>query len=472
MKKLLLTIGLLVLAGNSYAGGGGGGATAAARWHAYIGSLPYFEVIKSPPSGGAAGGVTVGGSNAWSGTNSFIDANFSLLDDGDPTKIAKFQVSSIATGTTRTYTFPNATTGIAGTDTINTFTTGQIIGSNLQLFLGGSGAAFNGSIWSTAQTPDTGLLFTGTTGNSWVIAEGGDINFDFAHAAATDPTLYIQSHNQSATEWLSLNHDGTNVKFENGVNAGKFTFTTNNIARVQLGPSGVFLGTGGYVGWSSSSVPTGTINTFLQNNTAGSAGTLQMGQDVNGAPVNQTFKAHDGVTGTDRAGAKLTLGGGVGTGNAASAPVQINRANEVASGTTIQSSSQAMIVCPSRAIGTTSAVALTMATVTTTSATAGGVTMFYNTTVSDNTLLDSDTGSVSVSWNNNAGTVAATMGTTNNPVQSNASGTLASTPTVTVATNVVSFKLTPTWATIVPTGGRASVTFMVHGTGTDTIACN
>jgi hypothetical protein len=42
------------------------------------------------------------------GTGAFIDSGFSITDDADPTKIAKFQASGITTATTRTYTFPDA----------------------------------------------------------------------------------------------------------------------------------------------------------------------------------------------------------------------------------------------------------------------------------------------------------------------------------------------------------------------------
>ena len=66
------------------------------------------------------------------------------------------------------------------------------------------------------------------------------------------------------------------------------------------------------------------------------AATLQMGLDVNGAPVHQAFKAHDGITGTDIAGANLTIAGGRGTGSGAPGQVILSVATELATGTTAQ----------------------------------------------------------------------------------------------------------------------------------------
>lgn len=50
------------------------------------------------------------------------DADFSIVDDGDITKVAKFQASGITTATTRTFTLPDANTTLVGTDATQTLT--------------------------------------------------------------------------------------------------------------------------------------------------------------------------------------------------------------------------------------------------------------------------------------------------------------------------------------------------------------
>lgn len=50
------------------------------------------------------------------------DANFTVQDDADPTKQFKFQASGITAGQTRTFTVPDASTTMVGTDTAQTIT--------------------------------------------------------------------------------------------------------------------------------------------------------------------------------------------------------------------------------------------------------------------------------------------------------------------------------------------------------------
>jgi hypothetical protein len=70
--------------------------------------------------------------------------------------------------------------------------------------------------YDTTQTVDAGMLLTGTVGNAWIIAERQDETFDFAHAQQTTPTLFIHSASQSAAQWISVTHDGTNGVFALG----------------------------------------------------------------------------------------------------------------------------------------------------------------------------------------------------------------------------------------------------------------
>lgn len=99
--------------------------------------------------------------------------------------------------------------------------------------------------YDTAQTPDAFICGTSADSNNFIISEKADINYDFAHALSTDPTLIIHSHNQSATQYIKIYHDGTNgvidtgtgvVSFPNGISAasgaiggGAGTFTSLDV---------------------------------------------------------------------------------------------------------------------------------------------------------------------------------------------------------------------------------------------------
>lgn len=60
-----------------------------------------------------------------------LDASFTIQDNADPTKQAKFQLASISAATTRTFTLPDANTIVVGTDATQTLTNKTITaGSN------------------------------------------------------------------------------------------------------------------------------------------------------------------------------------------------------------------------------------------------------------------------------------------------------------------------------------------------------
>lgn len=95
--------------------------------------------------------------------------------------------------------------------------------------------------YDTAQTPDSTLFGVGTDSEGIVICQKGDINFDFAHADQTNPTLWIHSANQSTSEWGSLAHDQTNFVIDAGglgaVKIGKMANTAQTIAADDTTPS-------------------------------------------------------------------------------------------------------------------------------------------------------------------------------------------------------------------------------------------
>lgn len=86
------------------------------------------------------------------------------------------------------------------------------------LQLGGTtpSALYGGLSLRTADVPDTNALYTGTTSNAWTVREFDDLGFNFAHAVATDPSIFIHSHNQSTTQFLGLYHNATDAVVSTG----------------------------------------------------------------------------------------------------------------------------------------------------------------------------------------------------------------------------------------------------------------
>ena len=312
----------------------------------------------------------------------------------------------------------------------------QYDGTNFQcLSCGGNGANLNiANAWLKPQTFAAGSLASPS-----VLFSGG-----------TNLGLFQENGNKVAVS-------------NNGTGIAAFTTVVGGINHI-----GMMLPVSGEVGWHSNPDPGAVVPDLILFRDA--AAVLQLGLDVNGAAINQTLKAHDGITGTDIKGASLTLSPGLGTGAAVSNPLTLNRVVTKATGTTAQTYSPSFVACPTKILSNTSATTQTVATITTTSTTGGSVTMDYSVVANNGTLQNVDGGMVKVAWGNNAGTVTSTMTAVALQADADASGTLAATPTRTDATNVISIKLTPTWVTIVPTTVTAWITFTLHTSG-DTVAC-
>lgn len=340
----------------------------------------------------------------------------------------------------------------------------------------------NGTIW-------TGLGGASLSGaNDWT----GTNQF-------TSTVKVYQTATHTGNNWLGLAHDGTNGSISIGagglgVVSGATQMinitttgttigwnTTQAASCVAIGPSmacsnnnaimigGTITASPGNPSITMGTLTTGAVNSFVAGSGTSIMNNVYFGKGITNATATDYALRGTGGTGSDNPGGALILAPGIGTGVAVGGPLTLNRNLVTTTGSSAQTQAPSYVSCPTKTLSNTSATAQTVATITTTTTSGGAISMFYTVVASNGTLVDADSGEAQTAWNNNAGTVAATMAASVGGANSAASGTLASVPTATVATNVISVKLTPTWTVIVPTLVTSFVTFQVNGV--NTIAC-
>jgi hypothetical protein len=122
--------------------------------------------VLSTNGSGLLSWVTAGG-----GGTTFQDNTFTIQDNSDNTKQVMFDASTINTGTTRTYTFPNVNGGLITTGnltsitTTGTITSGTWNGTTISPQYGGTGL-------NTSATATGSLLYTSGTG-TWATRAAG-----------------------------------------------------------------------------------------------------------------------------------------------------------------------------------------------------------------------------------------------------------------------------------------------------------
>lgn len=84
------------------------------------------------------------------------------------------------------------------------------------LQLGGATSTDTVLLHSTAQTVDSLMIALGTESNAALFVQRGDASFNFAHADAVNPTIFVHSASQSTTEYASLTHDTTDAVISAG----------------------------------------------------------------------------------------------------------------------------------------------------------------------------------------------------------------------------------------------------------------
>jgi hypothetical protein len=245
---------------------------------------------------------------------------------------------------------------------LGTVTTGTWQADDIALAYLAQGGATDGQamVWdNTAGTWEPGTISSGLTIGTTSVASGTDGYILYNNAGtlgqlastgsgnvvrAASPTLTTPVLGAARITSVEATGQPTTLLTAGGA-AGDygFHFSSFDGGSVSVGKSiaggtvtGVIARADASYAWSSSDAnPAIAADVWLFR--GGAAATLEMGKDANADAVDQTLKACDGITGTDRSGGDLNLKSGLGTGAGAASAVIVSTPTALSTGTTAQS---------------------------------------------------------------------------------------------------------------------------------------